>query len=404
MHILYLHQYFATPHAQTGTRSYEFARRWVAAGHRVTMITTAANLTSEDYGPVPRKFISRIPIDGIEVIAINIAYRQSMGFLRRLWSFYLFMKIASWFVLIQPDVDVVYASSTPLTIGVPALVGQWFRRRRFVFEVRDPWPAVPIEMGVLKNSFLIFLAKRLERMIYRNASAIITASEGMTELVQRVTSTDKKIITVPNAADTDVFTPEVDGRAVRQQHGWEDRCVCLHAGAMGRVNGLELIVRAAHHFREDPELLFVLVGEGKEKESLIAQCDQLGLKNIQIIDGIAKKEMPAMLAAADICLMTIANIPVLERNSANKFFDYLSAGKPVILNYSGWQRIILESTQAGVGCAIDDANEFFEKIASLKSDSIRRKTMAQNARKLASEQFNRDDLADAALKVVLDCA
>lgn len=404
MHILYLHQYFATPNAQTGTRSYSFARRWVAAGHRVTMLTTTAMLTDEDLGTHRRKFIMHANIEGIHVVALHIRYSQEMGYLRRIGSFLWFMKFASWYVVFKPGIDIVYATSTPLTVGVPALKGKWLRRRRYVFEVRDPWPAVPIEMGIIKNSILIRLLRWLERSIYRNACAIISATDGMTELIKKVAPADKKIATIPHGTNTEMFSPDVDGSKVRHERGWDHKFVFTHTGTMGKVNGLDLIVRAANHFREDPDMLFVLLGEGKEKASLIEQRDKLGLTNLQIVDGITKKEIPGVLAATDVCLMIITNEPVLEHNCANKFFDYLSSGKPVLLNYSGWQRKVLESAEAGLGCTLGDENEFFEKLTTLKSDSTRREWMSKNARKLALEKFNRNDLADVALKVISDCA
>ena len=123
MHILYIHQYFTRPRGRTGTRSYEFARRWVAAGHRVTMLTSRAQLPPEDLGPEHRGLVSRLEVDGIEVTVLNIRYHQAMGFCRRVGAFVSFMVLASWMALRIPAVDVIYATSTPLTVGVPALVG-----------------------------------------------------------------------------------------------------------------------------------------------------------------------------------------------------------------------------------------------------------------------------------------
>lgn len=402
MHILYLHQYFATPNSATGTRSYEFAKRWVAAGHRVTMLTSAVHLSREDLGTESPRMINKFNIDGVQVIALGVKYRQSMGTARRVWAFLWFIMLASPFLLFIRRVDLVYATSTPLTIGIPALLGRWLRGRRFVFEVRDCWPAVPIEMGVLRNGMLIRVARFLERTIYRNAEAIVAASPGMTELVSQIAPSGTRVVTVPNAADTDVFSPEMDGAAVRKQRGWDGFCVCLHAGAMGAANGLDCIVRAAEHFRGDSDLLFVLIGNGSEKQHLRAQRDRLGLTNLQILDGIPKCELVHVLSAADICLVTFAPVPILEHNSANKFFDCLSAGKPVLLNYSGWQRRVIETAGAGLGCAMGDDEAFFANLATLGSDQARRSTMGRDARKLALEQFNRDTLAADVLSVIVD--
>ena len=402
MHILYLHQYFATPHGKTGTRSYEFARRWVAQGHRVTMVTSAAQLTPEDLGGAPRKLTSRINVEGIEVIALNLRYRQAMGFVRRVIAFMGFMFLSSWAALRVRSVDVVFATSTPLTIGVPALLVRWLRRRPYVFEVRDVWPAAPIAMGALRNRLLIAFLRRLERIIYRNARAVVTLSPGMEADVRKSAPPDKRLVMVPNSSDPDLFRPDLDGETLRRERGWGDRCVCIYTGALGPANGVDILLRAAQHFRDDPDLLFVVLGEGSEKKKLIAQRDQLGLDNLYIAGGVPKHQLSTLIAAADIGLVLFAPIPILEDNSANKFFDYLSAGKPVLLNYGGWQREVIESAQTGLGCKMGDEQAFFANLANLKRDKDRRDRMGQHARRLALERFNRDVLARQVLDVIVD--
>lgn len=405
MHILYIHQYFATGAGSTGTRSYEFARRWVRAGHRVTVLTSVAQLTDADLaGARAGRFISRLEIDGIRVIAVRVRYRQAMGFAARLAAFVAFMLAGCWFAVFLPRVDVIYATSTPLTVGVPALAARLLRRRPYVFEVRDVWPEVPIAMGILRNPLAVRAATWLERTIYRWASAIVPLSPGMAESVRKSAPPNVEIVTISNACDTELFRPELNGRDTRRSFGWEDRFVCVHTGAMGRANGLDTILRAAQHFRDDPQILFAVIGEGKEKARLLAERERLGLTGLQIGDAVPKAQMPQVLAAADVGLATCAPVPVLEHNSANKFFDYLAAGKPVLLNYSGWQREILETVDAGMGCRMGDDEEFFRKIAELKADAQRRKRMGENARRLAEQRFNRDKLAQKALEVVLAAA
>ncbi len=402
MHILYIHQYFATPCGKTGTRSYEFAKRWVAAGHRVTVLTSVGQLTERDLGGPPTRLVTRLKIEGIDVVVLNVHYHQTMGFVRRAWAFLRFTVQTSRQVLRFKDVDVVYATSTPLTVGVPALVGWWFRRMPYVFEVRDIWPAALVAMGLIRNRVFIWFLQHFERAIYRGARAIIALSPGMEAAVRRNASRGKRIVTVPNCSDTDLFHPKVDGETIRRERGWTGKFVCIHTGAMGQVNGLDAIVRAARRFQDDSDFLFALLGEGKEREGLKAQQDRLGLQNLQISDSVPKSRLPAVIAAADLCLMTVANVPILQHNSANKFFDYLAAGKPVLLNYGGWQREVLESTGAGLGCNQGDEATFFENLRMLKMDADRRAAMGRHARQLAVAQFNRDDLAATVLEVIVE--
>jgi glycosyltransferase involved in cell wall biosynthesis len=173
---------------------------------------------------------------------------------------------------------------------------------------------------------------------------------------------------------------------------------------MGPVNGLDAVIEIAHRLRKDPEWLFVLIGEGNEKPRLQARCRALGLTNVQFLDGIPKSDLPVVLAAADVALVTVVPVPILEHNSANKFFDALSAGKPVVLNYGGWQREIIEPAGAGLGCHLGDTAEFCAKLSQLKSDPQLRATMGRNARELAVKRFSRDLLAAKVLEVLVESA
>lgn len=404
MHILYIHQYFATPNGNTGTRSYEFARRWVEAGHKVTVLTSVAQLTAEDLGDRRLRKINKFELNGISVIALDVPYTQLMGVVRRIWAFTIFMLLATWCALRCKRVDVLFATSTPLTVGIPALVVRWLRRIPFVFEVRDVWPAVPIALGYVNNRFLRWILRFLERTIYRNASAIVVLSPGAADLVREITAPSKTIKVIPNCADLDFFSPKLDGAEIRKSRGWEDCVVCFHTGTMGVVNGLDIVLRSAQHFQSNPSLRFVLLGEGKEKGRLRQEQERLGLQNLEILDGVPKKELPGIIAAGDIGLMTVAPIPVLEHNSANKFFDYLSAGKPILLNYGGWQRDLLEQVEAGWGCTMGDEDAFFKRIAELAENVEVRKKMGSNARLAAEQQFGRDRLSAETLDVVMSAA
>ncbi|MFQ5462927.1 MAG: glycosyltransferase family 4 protein [Phycisphaerae bacterium] len=401
MHILYVHQYFATPKGRTGTRSFEFARRWVAAGHRVTMLTSTAQLTDADLQDCGRRgLVLRFDLDGIKVIALNVPYTQTMGFVRRVAAFLAFMIVATLQAMLVRRVDVVYATSTPLTVGIVALASRLVCRRPYVFEVRDVWPAVPIAMGVIRNRLVICLLDALERRIYHHAAAIVALSPGMERCVREKAPPTTPVVAVTNCSDIGLFQPTAQGDGPGGMAAWGGKVICIHVGTMGPANGLSVIVRAADHFRDDSGLHFVLVGEGNEKPKLRAQMESLGLTNLDILDGVPKEALPEMLAAADISLVTFANVGILEDNSANKFFDSLSAGLPIVLNYGGWQRDLLEACEAGLGCRQGDESAFFAHIARLRGDGALRQRMGINARRLAEERFDRDVLAAQALKTI----
>jgi len=402
MHILYIHQYFATPLGKTGTRSYEFARRWVAASNKVTMLTSIAQLTPDDLKNTEGQFIKRFTIEGIDVRAITIGYSQKMGFAKRVQAFLGFMIAAVFYVVFKQGYDIVYATSTPLTVGIPALCAKWLRRKEFVFEVRDQWPQIPVEMGIIKSKPLIKLLLRIEKTIYKNAAAIVALSPGIAEGIQRVLdkSCKKTITVIPNSCDVDVFSPNIDGGLVRKERGWGKKFVLLHTGTMGKANGLSFIIEVAQKLQDHPDIFFVLIGEGVEKPLIERLIAEKRMTNIELAGTVTKHQLPTYLAACDIAMVIFSNYPILEHNSANKFFDALSAGKPVLLNYSGWQRKLIEHEKAGCGCKLCDIDEFVDKVIKLNDQKERLNLMGQNARKIAETKFNRDDLARQALTVL----
>ena len=397
MHILYLHQHFALPSGSTGTRSYEFAKRWVKAGHKVTVICGHYDLGGLEYAREPQV------IDGIEVLIAGSRYSNKMSFFKRVFSFLSFMFFSFIAGLKQKNVDIIFATSTPLTIGIPAILLKWFRKKPFVFEVRDEWPRIPVEMGIIKNKVLIKFLYWLEKFIYKQSSGIVALSPGMANGVKEsLKNINRPVIIASNCSDLDAFYPDIDGSTIRKERGWKDKFILLHFGAMGKANGLDFVVADAEKLAGNQNIHFVLVGEGGEKQKLKDMITKAGPVNIEVLDSVPKSKLPLWVAAADVSMVIFADHPVLEHNSANKFFDSLSAGKPVLLNYSGWQREIIEKENAGLGCDICNINQFVANVSMLYDNREKLNKMGKNARQLAESQFSRDILAKKVLDVLED--
>ncbi len=397
MHILYIHQHFATPAGSTGTRSYEFARRWVKAGHKVTLITGYYDIGGLQ---VNKALYQKQTIEGINVVVVGTKYSNKQSYICRIISFMSFCLLSIYAGLRTIDVDVIYATSTPLTVGIPAMFIKWLRKVPFVFEVRDQWPEIPIKLGIIKNSFLIKTLLWLEKTIYKSCSSIVSLSQGQADGIKEVLTDEKPITVIPNSCDVDVFRPEIDGSGIRQKRGWGDKLVLIHTGAMGKVNGLQFVIEAADKLKDHSDIIFVLIGDGNQKSSLENEVKKRGLANVEILSSVPKRELPEYYAAADTGLVIIGNYPIIEHNSANKFFDSLSAGRPVLINYSGWQRKILEENEAGFGCDLYNLEKFVEKVLYLNSHRQQVKQMGRNARRVAIEKFNRDKLAKQALEII----
>ncbi|WP_127503272.1 glycosyltransferase family 4 protein [Actinoplanes solisilvae] len=391
MHIVYIHQYYCNPAMAGGIRSYEQARRLVARGHTVDVITT--DITGATTEPGWRQTED----DGVRVHWFSIPYNNNMSYARRIRAFAQFMVVATAKAA-RLRADLVFATSTPLTVAVPGVLAAKMRRVPFVFEVRDLWPEVPIEMGALRNPVLRGVAGALANFAYRNAEEVVALSPGMEAgILARRPKTRTTVI--PNAADLAMF--EVDDetiKAFRTKHEWlGDRPLIVYTGALGRVNGVEYLVRAAKRMREiDPEIRVLIVGHGLEWEPTKKLAAELGLLDdtVRMWEKVPKSELPAILGAATMSTSFVRPIKALWDNSANKFFDALAAGRPIAVNYGGWQADLLTETGAGLVLDPTDTDDAGERFARLCRDETWLSQARLAAHKLAVERFSRDLLFD----------
>jgi glycosyltransferase involved in cell wall biosynthesis len=392
--VLYFHQYFATRRRSTATRSYELARRLVDRGHRVTIVSRdTRSLEAGRDGRPPGRLVARERVDGIDVLFLNVPYANRYPTPVRLASFTAFTVAAGVAGALERKPDVVFASSTPLTIGIAGLATARLKRVPFVFEIRDLWPAVPVQLGALRNRPAVRSAEWLERRLYEGAERIVVLSEGAQQDLERRGVPSEKLALIPNAADLDVFRPGVVDEGFRAQHGLEGRFVALYAGAMGRANGLDQLVDAADRLRGS-RVAIVALGDGGERPRLEHRARELGLDNLLFLPPVAKEKLAGIVGAAEVTLTIFAPYPVLETNSPNKFFDSLAAGKPVVVNLDGWLRRLVEENDAGVWVPGGDAEALAGSLAELAGDRGRVERMGRNARALAEREFSRDLMAE----------
>jgi glycosyltransferase involved in cell wall biosynthesis len=306
-------------------------------------------------------------------------------------------------VLRQPRPDVIYATSPPLTMALPAIAASERHRAPLVFEVRDLWPEAPIQMGALTNPALVRLARGLERFVYRRAARVIALSPGMRDGVVASGVPPDKVTLVPNASDLELFSPDLDGSSARERLGLGDRFVCSYFGTMGEANDLTQVVEAAALLKRQGEdgVAFVLHGDGKRKPALEQLAGRRGADNVVFSDPIPDKGYVAALAAAsDACMTIYKDVPVLYTCSPNKLFDTFAAGRPAIVNTPGWLRELVEKHEAGVYARPGDPADLARQVLNLRDHPELVERYGRNARKLAEAQFSRDELAERALSVL----
>jgi glycosyltransferase involved in cell wall biosynthesis len=400
--VLYFHQFFATRESSLGLiRSYEFSRRMLAEGHEVTVVTSASRLP-EEYSA--RTFSHGI-VDGIDVRSVRVAYSNYMSYPRRILSFLEFVLGASYAGMRANRPDVVFATSTPLTIGIPGWLTAKRHRVPFVFEVRDLWPEAAIQMGaVRRDGALGKAAKRLERFMYGHASQIIALSPGMAEGVIAEGVAPDRVHTIPNSADLDLFSPGPKDAELVERYGLGDAFVVGYAGAIGPSNAVEKQVpHAARELlaRGREDIRFLICGEGKSLPELQRLVSEWDLSNVVLTgQAVAKRDIPRYTRTSDLLLTLFDDKPILATNSPNKFFDGLASGRPMLVNSPGWTRDLVQDNDCGVYVPPGDGVAMADAIERLADDPDARARMGANARSLAERRFARDLLAHELIGVL----
>ena len=389
MRIIYLHQYFNTNDMPGSTRSYELAKRLVKNGHSVFMITSKRdNHQSQRNGWTKE--------DGIDVFWTPVSYSNKMSYLRRLFSFFSY-SIKSLKVALSIDADLIYATSTPLTIAIPAIIYSRIKATPMVFEVRDLWPEIPIAVGALKSPLTKFLALWLEKISYKNSKTIIALSNGMKDGIIKKGYPAKKINVITNLSNTRAYEDmdKAKDLGIRINNYFPEPLdkLVIYTGAFGHVNDVKYLIKIAGVLKNiNSKIKFIIAGEGVERQNIYSISKELGVldSSVFIINPLEKSKIPLLYSKASIVSSLFINLEELWNNSANKFFDGLAAGKPIMINYSGWQRSLLEEYNAGFYVPFDDHLKGAEILDKIVNNNELSKNMGYSAKKLANQHFSID--------------
>ena len=304
---------------------------------------------------------NRVKVDGIDVNVVHAPYSNKNGFLFRVFAFIKFMFVCCLYTYRFRKYDVVYASSTPLTVAVPALFLNKVFSLTMYFEVRDLWPDIPIELNIIKNRVIKFGLKKFELYVYRSAKKVIVLSEGMKDEIVKKGVSKEKLLLVPNASDLVFFDSCMKNN---QPYKFEldfDRqktVVGLYAGTFGYANDLSYVVELAKELKgRKANFSFFLVGDGAEKDKLKDLAENYNVNDVvKFLPAVSKEELVSYIQAADFCMSTVRNSPALYNNSANKFFDSLAAGKPIVINHEGWMKDSINNNGLGLVLNADIQN------------------------------------------------
>lgn len=389
MHILYFHQHFSTPQGSTGIRSYEMARRLIHHGHKVTMVCGSYGGGKTGLEGEFVKGRREGVIDGIRIIELNLAYSNSDGLIKRSGLFLKFA-VKSIGLALTEKYDVVFATTTPLTAGIPGVFARWLRAKPFVFEVRDLWPELPKQMGVIKNPIVLSMLSFLEWASYRSAHRCIGLSPGIVAGIKQRGVKEDKISLVPNGCDLNIFGKEsIPWRPASIN---EDDLMAVFTGTHGMANGLDAVLNAAKELkaRGNDKIKIALVGQGKLKPKLQARAEAELLDNVIFHDPVNKDKLSGLMSSADIGLQVLANVPAFYYGtSPNKFFDYIASGLPVLNNYPGWLAGMIKDERCGFSIEPENSVAFADALESALFDKAQLIDMGINSRTLAEKKFDR---------------
>jgi len=404
MHILLIHQAFAALDEPGGTRHYEFARCLAAREHLVTVITSKVSYLTGAPLPLPlslEKMVADKEGGGVRLIRAYTCQVLHKSFVHRVFSFVSFMASSFFIGLGVRNVDVVWGTSPPIFQGFTAWLLARLKRLPFLFEVRDLWPQFAIAVGVLRNPLLIKLSLWLERFLYRRADQVIVNSPGYVSHVRERGA--RFVDLVPNGADPHMFDPADDGLAFRSANGIEHNFVVLYAGAHGMSNDLGVVLESACLLAGSrPEVRIVFLGDGKEKAALQEQAARLGLANVLFLPPVPKTGMAAALAGADACLAILKPLDEYKTTFPNKVFDYMAAGRPVVLAIDGVIRQVVEAAGCGLFAQPGDPAALAGVIQTLAADPGRSRKMGLAGREYLEEHFSRDKIAQKLMGVLYE--
>lgn len=392
MHILLIHQAFAALDEAGGTRHYEVARYLAGKGHRLTIITSPVSyLTGKTSGSQMRWMEKDVPEDGITILRAYTYSALHRSFFHRLLSFFSFMFSSFFIGLGVKNVDVLWGTTPPIFQGWTAWLLSRLKRVPFLFEVRDLWPEFAIAIGVLKNKTIIRMSYWLESFLYSHADQMVVNSPGFISLVEA--RGGKNILLIPNGADPEMFDPSEKGLAFRKENRLEDAFVILYAGAHGISNDLGVVLSAAKQTMNKKEIKYVLVGDGKEKQNLIQEAESLNLTNVLFLPPVPKNKMAEVIASADACVAILKPLELYKTTYPNKVFDYMAAGRPILLVIDGVIRDVVEKANCGRFITPGDSEALSKAVIELYSNRSNTQKMGMNGREYICTHFDRRQLA-----------
>lgn len=401
MRVIYLCQHFPPETGAPQIRVYEVSKELISRGHQVEVITAFPH---HPHGIIPEEYRGRFYMfenwDGIPVHRSWIYPSPKGSFWKRLASYFSFTFSAFYSIAKSKPTDVIICNSPPLFLGITGYLGAKMKRAKFVFNVADIWPESAVELGILKNKSFIRLAEWLEKFLYKKSWKIATATEGILEYMVRKGKDRDDVFLLPNGVNTDTFAPLPKDEDLVAKIGLEGKKVFMYAGALGYAQGLDSVLEAAQFLKDKvPDVHFLFVGDGQEREKLVKMKEDLSLDNVTFYGSVPVSEMPKMFSIADFSVVSLRNIELFKGARPSKIFPAISSGVPVLYCGDGESAAILEEYHCGKIAPPENPDGIANAISELvKISNDEYRVMSENGRKLAIEQYSWKSIVDEILE------
>jgi glycosyltransferase involved in cell wall biosynthesis len=406
MKILLLHQYFLEEDDSGGSRWNEMAKSWMEAGHEVTVIAGMMHYGGhEKRAEYKGKYFVKKYQGAVLVHRTHVSESYNSGFVGRLWGYFSFMFSSLWagWFKVEGKHDVIIVTSPPLFVGGSGYLISLVKRIPMVFEIRDLWPESAIDTGVLTNGLIIKLAYAFEKFIYKKARLINVLTPAFYKtLKEKKNIKEDKLIMIPNAADfslSEEVLMHFDRDRFRKEHNLEHHFVITYVGAHGVANHLDQLLEAGKKL-EDTNVLFLLIGQGMEKERLMKKAKEMDVQNVRFIDPVPKKEVFKYIIASEMGASVLKKVDTFKTVYSNKSFDYFSCKTPILMAIDGVSRELVATAKAGSYVEPENIEEYNRIIREYLSNPERLQTEGTNGYNYAKANFDRSVLADKYLKEI----
>lgn len=396
MHILFLTHYYPPEVSAPAARVSENAKAWAALGHKVTIVTSAPNHPKgRIHAGYKNKWITRQTEDGVTIIRIWTIIAANRGFFRRVLKFVSFPLSVLLHLRSIPTADVVVSTSPPFFAG---LAGWLLKRssRPWVFEIRDLYPESIVAVGAMSRGPAISFLEWLEKWAYNAADGIVSLTDSFVPHILQLRGRGL-VGVIKNGVDLQFFNnedAEDAGRALRRELGLEGKFVAAYVGTHGAAHGLGTVLEAAELLRDNPEIVFLMVGDGSERERLIAERAARGLENVLIIGERPKSDMPAIWNITDASLVLLRRRDAFKLVLPSKMFEAMAMRRPMILGVEGEARALLEEAEAGIPIIPEDSTGLAASVQRLAQNREDSAAMAESGRRFVEANFNRARLAE----------